>query len=152
MSKQIRGQYSVSFEGLAVTDNSQFLQLLGASGACAEILEVRIWQTSDNTLAGNAIHMERGTGGAGGTSQAIDEWIIDAPTAVLTANRDAPTTEVTGVDMNIRIGWNILQELVWLPTPEMQLWLKQSDDLAFSLVTADSLTIGYTVTWNEYDA
>lgn len=148
----LRGKYTVSAEGVSVTDATQFFQLVGGTGACVEILEIRVFQTSDTALAMNALHIERGTGGAGGTARTEDEHSPDGPAAIASASDGSPTTEVTGVDMNIRVGWNILQEAVWLPTPELQLWLKQNDDLAISLATADTLTIGYTITWNEYDA
>lgn len=146
----IRGKYVASHEGMAVSDISQFFQLRGAAGAVAEVLEVRVWQTSDVSLAVNAIHFERGTGGAGGTDRANDEYVTDFPTALFDAFDTAPSTEVTTVDLNIRVGWNILQEMVWLPTPEIQIWLKEEDDLALSLVTTDTLTMGYTVSWREY--
>lgn len=147
----IRGKYTSSAESMTITDATQFFQLRGATGATAEILEIRVFQTSDTSLAMNAIHFERGTAGAGGTTPTPDEWSPDGPAAIYVAAHTGPSGEVGTVDWNYRQGWNILQEFVWLPTPEIQIYLKQDDDLALSLVTADSLTMGYTITWIEFD-
>jgi len=133
---------------------TQFFQLRGdTTGSAAEILEIIVFQTGATALdAMNGIHIERGTGGTTGAAQTEDEWMIDGPAANFAAADvgSAFGVQVGTVDWNYRRGWNFLQEFVWLPTPEVQIWLKESDDLALSLIISDTLTIGYSITWVEY--
>jgi hypothetical protein len=150
--KQKQGQFTASADSVAVSDATQFIQLIGAAGVCIEILELRVFQTADTAIALNGIVIERGVGGAGGTAATVSKWVAGGAAAVGTVNHAAPSSEVGTLDFTYRVGWNILQEAIWLPTPEMQLWLRPSDDLGVRLTGTDILTIGYSLTWNEYDA
>jgi hypothetical protein len=140
--------FTTAAAALAVTDTGDFLQLRGAAGAIVEILEIRVSQTSDTTLAMNAISIQRGTAGSGGAARSEYEYDTAGPTALVTAFSLA-TVDVGSVDLAVVAGWNILQEFVWLPTPEMQLHLAASDHLGISLLNADTLTVNAQVTWRE---
>lgn len=134
--------------GLSVTDTGDFLQLRSTTGVICEVLEIRCWQTSDTTLAMNGIQISRGASGAAGSDVTNHEWDIAGPGAVADAFSLA-TTDVDTLDLDIRCGWNILQEFVWLPTPEFQIHLAASDHLGVHLVNTDSLTMGWTIVWRE---
>ncbi len=135
--------------GLSVTDTGDFLQLRNTTAVTCKIKEIRVWQTSDTTLAMNGIQISRGDSGAAGSDVTNHEWDIGGPAAVADAFSLA-TTDVTTLDLDIRCGWNILQEFVWLPTPEFQIHLAESDHLGVHLVGTDSLTMGWTIIWEEF--
>lgn len=146
------GTYSLSVNGLTVTNANNFFQLRNGSTRRIEILEIRVFQTSDTALAMNAIQLERGSGGAGGT--AVTEYEEDvslgSPIAQGFSNATAFSAEVGTLDMVKNIGWNVLQELVWVPPPKYPFILLADDDLGVSLLNSDSLTMGVSITWEEY--
>lgn len=145
------GTYQVQANTLSVTDTGDFIQLRNSTGVTCEILEVRVWQTSDTTLAMNAIRMRRGANGAAGTELTERELDVAGAAPVATAF-SLPTTDVNSDDLDIHCGWNILQEFVWLPTPEFQIHLAASDHFGVSLLIADTLTIGANIIWRETGA
>lgn len=146
------GTFSLSVSGLTVTDANNFVQLRNGSTTRAEILEVRVFQTSDNSLMMNAIQLERGTGGTGGDPITEYEEDIRGSAPVLQGfdNGSSFTGQVGTLDMVKNIGWNILQEMIWVPTPRYPFILMPSDELGISLLNTDSLTIGCSITWEEY--
>jgi hypothetical protein len=145
------GVFYTQANGLSVTDTGDFIQLRGAAGVRIEVLEIRVSQTSDTTIAMNTIRLHRGTGGAAGTGLTEREWDI-AGAAPAATGFSLPTTDVGTLDLDVHCGWNILQEFVWLPTPEFPLVLAASDHLGVSLLAADTLTMNASILWAEYGA
>ncbi len=142
------GTFYAQGNNLAVTDTGDFLQLRGAAGVICIVKEIRVWQESDTALAMNTIRIQRGTGGAAGTGLTERENDI-AGAAPLATAFSLPTTDVGTLDLDVHCGWNILQEFVWLPTPEFQIHLAASDHIGVSLRVADTLTIGASIWWTE---
>lgn len=141
--------YQAGTNSIAVTDTGDFFQLRNGTNALVELKSIRVFQTSDTTLAMNAVNIIRGDTGAGGVAMVEHEYgNITGPTAVAAALSLA-TTDVTNADLSFWGGWNILQEFVWLPTPELQIELVRSDHLGLALAVADTLTIGVNVIWDE---
>lgn len=144
------GPFQVSANNLSVTDNGDFIQLRMGSTTKAQILEIRVWQESDLTItAMHTLRIQRGAGGAVGSALTEREYDIAGAGPVATAF-SLPTTDVGTLDFDLHAGWNILQEFVWLPTPELQLPLAASDHLGVSLRVNDTLTIGASITWVEF--
>lgn len=140
--------YYAKGSAMAVTDTGDFLQLRNGAGVICRIHEIRVWQESDTTLAMNTVRIQRGVGGSAGTGTSEDEMDIVSPASAATAFT-LPTTDVGTLDLTIQCGWNILQEFVWLPTPDIQIHLAASDELGLSLRVADTLTIGASIWWEE---
>jgi hypothetical protein len=137
-----------SFTGLSVTDDGDFFQLRSVANVLIIIHEIRVYQTSDTTLAMNGIEFNRGTGGAAGNALTENKWNIGNPTVLGTAFSLA-TTDVGSIDLTMSLGWNILQEFLWLPTPQFRIELAAADHFGISLVNTDTLTIGGNVVWEE---
>ena len=132
-----------------LADAGDFGLLAGTTGTRAKIHEVRVWQTGTTTLTLDVIRISRGSAGAGGG--AMTEYDMDiGDTAVLVAT-SLPTTDVGSIDYQLHLGWNLLVEAVWLPTPDMQLVLNDGDDLGIGRVGTTAHTgVGFSVTWEEF--
>lgn len=144
----MKRKYQTTASGLSVSDTGDFFQLRNAAAVVCYILEIRVWQTSDTDLAMNGIKFHRGASGAGGTGLTEYEWDVSGIAASATAF-SLPTSDVSADDLDLRYGWNILQELVLLPPPNLSWRLAASDDMGLALVNADTLTVGCTVIWEE---
>ena len=143
-------RFSAGAENLTLlADAGDFFQLVG--GALPwRLLEVRVWQRGAATLAMDTIIFKRGTGGAGGTALTEHEFTTAGPAAVV-AGASLPTTDVTGVDWQYSMGWNRLQEAVFLPPPELWVPFKANDDLAITRATTTAYTgVGVQVVWEEF--
>jgi hypothetical protein len=147
---QFLGQYTSLSGALTIIDATQFCQLRSTSAVLVEILEARV-TTAANTVISEGIKLERGTGGAGGSNIFETNWVQGQPISIAQMIQETPTTEVTGVDWSYRMGFNNVNEAVFLPTPEMQLWLRPDDDFAMSLIAVTGFDIRYSVTWREYE-
>ncbi len=142
--------HTVQATGLTLlTDAGDFGLLVGTAGTRALIHEIRVWQTGGTTLVMDVVRISRGSAGAAGS--ALTEHDMDiGDTAVLVAT-SLPTTDVGSIDYQLHVGWNLLQELVWLPTPRQQLVLNDGDDLGIGRVGAVGHTgVGFSVTWEEF--
>jgi len=140
--------YYVQANSLSVSDAGDFLQLRNPGGVICLVKEIRVWQTSDTALAMNAVRFNRGAGGAAGA--ALTERLMDVAVAdAVATGHSLPTTDVSSLDLDVHVGWNILQEMVWLATPELEIHLAANDHLGISLLTADTLTIGASIFWQE---
>lgn len=150
MSTAAYGTYSASASSLSVTDTGDFFQLRVTGNIRVLVREICVFQTSETTLASNAVHIVRGTSGeAGGTG--LDEYEVDnvMPSAGATAF-SLPTGDVATTTWEKVIPWNYLQEVVWFPSPQFPLVLVQDDNLGISLLNTDSITLGVNVSWQEY--
>lgn len=141
--------YQVTGTGLSVSTTNDIVQLRGAAGVIIKIHEIRVWQTSETTLAMNGIRLIRGTGGATGTGLVEREFDIVGSAPAATAFSIPGTNVATGVDFDFEAGWNILQEFVYLPTPALRLHMAASDELGVRLINSDTLTMGVTILWEE---
>lgn len=124
--------------------------LEGVATVAGEILEVRVWQIGTTTLTLDEISLHRGAGAAiAGTT--VTEYEYDSlDTAVMVA-RSLPTVDVATLDLKYTLGWNLLQELLWLPTPTLQIPLKELDDFGvFREGSVAHTGVGCSVTWLEH--
>lgn len=140
--------YMASASALAVVDGGDFFQLRNTTARSVLIHAVHVSQTSDLSItAMQFVNIRRGVGGLAGTG--LDEWENDVSGVAAGATAfSLPTTDVGTADWDAFFGWNILQEFVWLPTPEMRLKLKASDHLGIAIIS-DTLTVNVTVFWEE---
>ena len=134
--------------GLTVTDTGDFLQLRNGTGQIARILEIRVLQTTEVVLVQNGIVITRGTTGAGGGPHTEYEYDVSGVTAGVVVV-DKATTDVALGDWQQTFGWNAVNEFVWTPPPQHFLILKESDTLGVALRVADTITMGYSVAWEE---
>lgn len=148
-------QYTVTDENITLVDAGDFFSLSDAAANAARIIEVRVWQRGTTTLTMDTLRFLRTVGGspAGGTGLSEREWDVSGAVAGRAA-LSLPTTDIeTGgtLDWEYRVGWNLLQEMVWLPTPELQLHLASTAEFAIQTETGTAHTgVGYSVTWIEY--
>jgi hypothetical protein len=145
--------YTAGAENLTLlADAGDFFNLEGGSASmAAEILEVRVWQRGAVTLVMDSIIMRRGIiVTPAGT--AVTEYLYDAAgTANQWIARSLPTADVASTDLEIGVGFNLLQQAQWLPTPELQIPLKANDD--FGIFTSSSVAhtgVGIQVSWAEF--
>lgn len=144
------GTYSTTSSGLAVSNTDDFFHLRNPGNIRVLIREICVFQTSDLDIASNSVVIRRNTGGIGGTGELefkYDILMADPGAVAITF----PTTNLdASPDLERKLGWNLLQEVVWLPTPSYPLILLQNQNLSLSLESSDSLTIGVNVSWQEY--
>lgn len=142
--------YMASVAGLAITTTNDIIQLRNTTDRAVLIHAVHVSQTSELTISQmHVINLRRGVSGA--TGDALNEWendVSDTDAGVTAVSE--PGTNVDTSDWDGLFGWNILQEFVWLPTPEMRLWLAASDHFAVALLNADTLTMNATIFWEEF--
>lgn len=144
-------QYTATAENLTLlADTGDIFNLQGATHA-GRIVEVRVWQRGSTTLVMDTITMRRGViGTPGGGTLTERLWDVSDTSPAFTAY-SLPTDDVGTIDWEYSIGWNLLQEAVWLPTPELQLHLKLDDDFGIYTQASTAHTgVGVTVTWIEY--
>lgn len=139
---------------MALTTAGDIFQLRNSTSRTLRIIEIRIGQTNITALENLAVQLVRGTGGSTGTALTEYEWNVDGPAATATAASRATSfgTEVDsgGVDLDYGAVWNILQEFVWLPTPDLELIIPPSFDLGIGIsVPNASTSINVNVVWQE---
>ncbi len=145
--------YTAGAENLTLlADAGDFFNLEGGSAdRAAEILEVRVWQRGAVTLVMDTIIMRRGVIGTP-AGAAETEYSYDVSgTAPAWVARSLPTADVATTDLEIGVGFNLLQQAQWLPTPELQIPLRANDD--FGIFTSTSVAhtgVGIQVTWAEW--
>lgn len=148
-----RNLYTATSTGQAITGAGNFALFANGASVISRILEIRVWQSNIIVLEQAPIMLERGTtGGSGGTDVGADKMDTNSPNAGATVSDSATAiTDVATIDWSKPLGWNMVQEAVWLPTPETHLILKPSDGLGISLLaTPDgSTTIGWSIDWTE---
>ncbi len=142
-------QYTATVDNLTLlADTGDFLLLAGGANPWW-LIEAKIFQRGSTTLTQEVIRFHRGTAGSGGGALTEHEWAIDGPTS-LTLATSLPTMDVGTDDWVYHEGWNILQQAIVLPIPEMQLPFQGSDDLGIAQMTGIAHTgVGVTVTWQE---
>ena len=146
--------YSANATGVTVTtvsgDNT--FVLLGGGNQYV-IHEIRVWQTGTTTLTMEEIIIERGIGAAIGNGTGVTEYENDVDDNVQNTMYVWGTTSVepTPITFEIRGGWNMLQEWVWLPTPDIQLFCQGTDDIGISFESTTAHTnVGCQITWQEF--
>lgn len=150
------GVYTARDSAITITNShtGDVFQLHGGANR-VEVIEIRMGQTTLTDLEQLVVTLERGTGGTGGLALTEREWqtAYQAPTAAALSESTAFTQDVdaTALDLDYQMTWNILQELVWLPTPEFPLILPPNVNLGIAL-QAPSATISLNVgiVWREF--
>ena len=114
---------------------------------------MRIWQRGSTTPDINTLVFERGViTSPAGTAVTVRKWDTASPTSTVTP-RSLPTADVdkSTADMRIRFQWNILQEVIWLPTPDQKILCGPGVDFGIHVQNSTAYTdTGVTVTWREY--
>lgn len=143
-------RYAATAENLTlVADTGDFFQLVGGSTPW-RLLEVRVFQRGTTTLTMEVVRLHRGTGGSGGTALTEYEYRTAGPASTIAA-ASLPTTDVSTDDWEYHLGWNMLQEAVFLPIPELWVPMKANDDLGIAQLTGTAHTgVGVTAVWEEY--
>lgn len=142
-------RFSVSMENITLSgDNGDFFGLLGSTTPW-RLIELRVWQRGTTTLTMETLRINRGTLLAGGAGLTETEYSTAGPAPTVTGF-SLPTTDVTA-DLTYRMGWNLLQDSVWLPTPRMVIPCKASDDIGVGRETTVAHTgVGCQAVWEEY--
>ncbi len=149
------GQYQARDSAYAVTAAGDFFQLRNEStDRRAEVLEIRFGQTTLTSLEILRYAFNIGTNGGGGSALAERSYLSDHPAAACEALSDNTdfTTDVTASTFEYGGVWNVLQEFVWLPTPEIKIILEPGSNLGIALDDAPSGSASMTcnVIWREY--
>ena len=142
--------YRASAENLTLlADTGDFFALIGATLPFL-VLEVEVFQRGSTTLTMEVLRLHRGTGSAGGASLTERADRTTSPAADVAA-ASLPTTDATTDDWEIFRGFNLLQEVVHLPIPELWLPVATNTDFAIAQATGTAHTgVGITVTWAEF--
>lgn len=151
------GTYSSSFSGRTSSGTNDFFQLrTPSSGYRLEVIELRLFQTSSTTLAMYAIQIARGTGTITntGTATTIYEWDTGGQGGQGVGGTNQTTLDNLGsLNLAYFVGWNILQEFVWLPTPKYPLIMRAGEKMSLSFITGANLSgLGGNIVWEEYGA
>ena len=132
-----------------LADTGDFFALIGG-GTGYRLLELRVFQEDLTTLTMEALRIHRGTGGAGGTELPEYEYSGVGNAAPTVTAFSLPTTDVTTDDLSFYMGWNMLQEAVWLPTPVLAIPCKGADDIGITTASTTAHTgVGVTAVWAE---
>ena len=148
------GWYKYSARVASMTllaDTGDIFNLEGNGTRPYRVLEARIWQSGTTALTMNSLAFRRGViVTAAGTAVTEKKYTTDGPAAVCVA-RSLPTTDVATDDWDYGMGWNLLQEVVWLPTPEVYLPCNGAQDFGISQVEGIAHTkVGVQLVWEEY--
>lgn len=148
-------QYSARDASLNISTTGDVFQLVNGSTRTLRIMEVRIGQTNLTSLELLALQFVVGTGGGTGTGLTEYEWNADGPaaTAAAASRQTGFVSQVASVGQTLDYGvvWNILQEFVWLPHPDLEIIVPPSTNFAWSLGTTPSgpVSFDYNVVWQE---
>lgn len=143
-------KFSVAMENITLlADSGDFFQLVGSTVPWV-LLEVRVFQRGSTTIAMDSLLLHRGVGGAGGTGLTEFEVTSAGPAPTVVA-ASLPTTDVGTDDWQYRQGFNLLQEQVNLPIPELWVPFGANDDLGITRATTLAHTgVGVQVSWAEF--
>ena len=144
--------YSASTPGITLlADVGDFFQLIGGANPW-RLIECRVFQRALTAITMEVLTLTRDTGGSGGSGIVeYDYGGVDQPTPT-TVCLTLPTTDVAGpLDLEQHLGWNMLQEAVWLPTPQMYIPCRANDDIGISQITGTAnVDVGVSVIWQEF--
>lgn len=143
-------RFAANAENLTLLADAGDFFLLAGGTTPWRLLEVRVFQRGTTTVTMDSIRLHRGTAGAGGGAVTEFEYTTAGPAATVVAT-SLPTTDVGTDDWEYRIGWNLLQEAVFLPIPELWVPFKANDDLGITRATTTAHTgVGVQVVWEEF--
>lgn len=153
--------YTAQFNGVAVTAQQDFFELLAPADCVVYVHMIQITQTTELGDAAEeqlAILLKRGVGsvtsGSGGSTPTPAKLESGFASAGSTVEANNTTKMVVGsgtittVDVD---SWNIRQEKVWLMPPELRIILSPSERLTVELGTtpADSITMNGVIKFEE---
>lgn len=153
--------YTAQFNGVAVTAQQDFFELVAPADAVVYVHRIEIEQSSevkDAEEEGLSVLVKRGEGtvtsGTGGTTPtAIPISKGDAAFGgTVEANNTTKMTTGTGAIVTLRSwAWNIRMPLEKIFTPEERLVISPSDRITVELATtpADSITMNGTIVFEE---
>ncbi len=153
--------YTAQFNGVAVTAQQDFFEILAATGKPIYIHEVFLEQSTevgDTQEEGLSILMKRGAGtvtsGTGGTTPTPAPRDVDDTAAGATVEANNTTKMVVGTGTITTLeahAWNVRVPFQRIWTPETRPRIKPGDRWTIELGTtpADSITMNGTVTFEE---
>lgn len=154
-------KYTVQFNGVAVTAQQDFLELVAPADAVVIVHDIDISQTSESGDAAEemlSLLMKRGVGtvtsGSGGTSPTPQPIEDGDPAFGGTTEVNNTTKMVVGtgsIDTLAAWSWNVRIPFQKIFTPETRPVISPSNRLTLELNTtpADSITVNMTVTFEE---
>ena len=149
--------YSAQFNGVAVTAQQDFFELVAPADAVVVVHQVHLSQSSDVGDAaeeGLSVLFKRGatTSGSGGSTPTPVplEAGFAAAGSTVEANNTTKASAGTIVTLHAE-AWNIRSPFLWLPPPELRIVLSPSQRFTVELGTtpADSLTVNGTLYFEE---
>ena len=130
-------------------DTGDFFSLIGGTTPW-RFIGLRVWQRGSTTLFMDAIRIHRGVAGGITGTPTEHKYGTSGPVATVTASQ-LPTVDVGTDDLDVGVGWNILQEAVWMPTPKEWIPCQASDDIGIAKEgTTGHTLVGVTAVWEEY--
>lgn len=144
--------YSASIEiPVLIADTGDFFQLRGGGDDVPwKLLELGVFQRGTPNLTMETIRVHRGVGGSGGTALTEYEFATTGPTPTVAAF-SLPTGDVASNNLIHFHGWNMLQELLILPTPELQAPFGGNDHLGINQQSGTAHTnVGVRAMWAEF--
>lgn len=152
------GMYSTQFNGVAVTAQQDFFELVNAATKVVVVHEVRLAQSTDVGDAaeeGLSLLVKRGVGstsGSGGSAGTVVKFQTgDAAGSASTEVNNTTKMSAGTITTLLADVWNVRAGWLWLPTPECRPVLAPSERLTVELGTtpADSITVNGTIIWEE---
>lgn len=153
--------YTAQFNGVAVTAQQDFFELLAPADCVVYVHMIQLTQTTELGDAGEeqlAILLKRGVGsvtsGSGGSTPTPAKLESGFAAAGSTVEANNTTKMVVGSGTITTIepdSWNVRAEKVWLMPPELRIILSPSERLTVELGTtpADSITMNGVIKFEE---
>jgi hypothetical protein len=153
--------YSAQFNGVAVTAQQDFFEVLAATGKPVVITKIELEQTTETGDAqeeGLSILFKRGAGsvtsGSGGSSPTPTPADVDDSAAGATVEVNNTTKMVTGSGTITTLAawaWNVRMPFNKIFLPEERIIVKPGDRVTVELGTtpADSITMNGTIWFYE---
>lgn len=153
--------YTGQTNGVAVTTQIDFFELLAPADCCVIIRQIELTQSTELGDAQEeelSILIKRGVGtvtsGSGGTTPTPSKTQsgFAAAGSTLEANNTTKMATGTGTITTLWAStWNVRAPWLWLPTPEFNIVLSPSERLTVELGTtpADSITMNTLIVFEE---
>jgi hypothetical protein len=148
--------YTAAFAGVTFDPSTEVpcdaIVLATGAGAPATIYEVKLSQMTVTTSEILSLKLHRGTGGSGGTGATevpLDSGDTTTPDSTVVYKQTTQSTEANLIDA---FNWNIIQEFIWLPVPELRPTILISSQFVLELETDPSvtLTMSGSIKWEEH--
>ena len=149
--------YTAQFNGVAVTAQQDFFEIVAGAAVPCVTHELFLSQTSevgDSQEEGLLVLLKQGsttTGSGGSAPTKVPRDVDDAASAATVAANNTTKATAGTIVTHCVWAWNVRVPLQILWTPELRPYLKGSRRLTVELGTtpADSITMHGYITWSE---